>query len=102
VPSYRVPLSHGMERVSAYVNARDILKLSEDELRALRDLKFSSAISAWRAAAAGPTTNQERRDAGPHGEMAAKPARPTIALSVIVLLGAGGTGVVGGHARRHH
>jgi len=80
-----------LERISAYVNARDILALSADELRELRDLRLSLGYL-------GLESGGERvlrfihKGATPHEmiEMAHKARTAGIALSVIVLLGVGG------------
>lgn len=87
-----------LERISAYVNARDILALSEDELEELRDLKFSLGYL-------GLESGGERvlrfihKGAIPKDmvEMARKARTADIALSTIVLLGVGGVALSEDH-----
>jgi len=89
-----------LERISAYVNARDILRLSEEELRKLRNLGFalgylgleSGNLAVLRSIHKGSTPADMV-------EMADKARRADIALSVIVLLGAGGRALSDDHVR---
>ncbi|HNR36184.1 MAG TPA: radical SAM protein [Candidatus Hydrogenedentes bacterium] len=89
-----------LERISCYVNARDILRLSEDELRTLRSLGFSlgylglesGSLAVLRAIHKGATPADMV-------EMAGKARDAGIALSVIVLLGAGGRALSEDHVR---
>lgn len=80
-----------LERISAYVNARDMLKLSDEELGRLRDLGFSLGYLGLESGSA-EVLRYIRKGATPQNmvEMAAKAREADIALSVIVLLGAGG------------
>ncbi len=89
-----------LERISSYVNARDILKLSEDELRTLRALKFSLGYLGLESGGAH-VLRSVHKGATPDNmvEMADKARRADIALSVIVLLGAGGRALSEDHMR---
>ncbi len=80
-----------LERISAYVNARDILKVTEAELRELRDLRFSLGYLGLESGSM-EVLRYIRKGATPEDmiDMAAKVHNADIALSVIVLLGAGG------------
>lgn len=89
-----------LDRIAAYVNARDILRLTRDELRALRELRFSLGYPGLESGGAdvlafihkGATPNDMI-------EMATRARQANIALSVIVLLGAGGQALTGDHVQ---
>lgn len=89
-----------LERISAYVNARDILRLSGEELRALRDLGFSLGYLGLESGSAR-VLREIHKGATPAdmAEMAGKARGAGIALSVIVLLGAGGHALSEDHVR---
>ncbi len=89
-----------LERISAYVNAKDILRLSEEELRTLRDLGFSLGYLGLESGGA-EVLKFVRKGATPDDmvEMAMKARNADIALSVIVLLGAGGQALSDDHVR---
>jgi len=89
-----------LERISAYANAKDILRLSEDELRTLRNLGFSLGYLGLESGSAA-VLKSVRKGAAPEDmvEMAVKARKADIALSVIVLLGAGGQALSEDHAR---
>ena len=85
-------------RISAYVNARDILNLSQEERIALRALKFSLGYLGLES---GSTAVLERIRKGATPEdmtaMARAAREANIDLSVIVLLGAGGQDLSASH-----
>ncbi len=89
-----------LERISAYVNAKDILRLSEEELRTLRSLGFSLGYLGLESGGA-EVLKSVRKGATPDDmiEMALKARKADIALSVIVLLGAGGQALSKDHVR---
>jgi len=89
-----------LERISAYVNARDILRLAPDELAALRELKFSLGYLGLESGS-GRVLKRVHKGATPEDmvAMAAKARAADIALSCIVLLGAGGLALSEDHAR---
>jgi len=89
-----------LERISSYVNARDILRLSEEELRALRRLGFSLGYVGLESGSFD-VLRSIHKGATPADmiKMAAKARDAGIALSVIVLLGAGGRALSGDHVR---
>lgn len=89
-----------LERISAYVNARDILRLSEEQLQALRCLKFSLGYLGLESGGA-EVLKFIRKKATPDDmiEMAAKARNADIVLSAILLLGAGGRALSEDHVR---
>lgn len=89
-----------LERISAYVNARDILRLSPDELARLRSLKFSLGYLGLESGSA-EVLELIRKGATPADMtgMADAARDADIALSVIVLLGAGGVALTAEHIR---
>lgn len=89
-----------LERISAYVNARDILRLSEEELATLRELGFSLGYLGLESGSAR-VLKRIHKGATPEDmmAMAAKARGADIALSSIVLLGAGGMALSEDHAR---
>ena len=89
-----------LERIAAYTNARDIARRSAEELRQLRRLRFSLAYLGLESGS-GAVLDLVRKGATP-GDMVdmARAAREAdIALSAIVLLGAGGKALSGDHIR---
>jgi radical SAM superfamily enzyme YgiQ (UPF0313 family) len=89
-----------LERISAYVNAKDILRLSETELRALRGLRFSLGYLGLESGSAD-VLKCVHKGATPDEMigMAEKARAADIALSAIVLLGAGGEALTRDHVR---
>jgi len=89
-----------LERISAYVNAKDILRLSETELRALRELRFSLGYLGLESGSA-EVLKYVHKGATPDDMigMAEKARAADIALSAIVLLGAGGEALTQDHVR---
>jgi hypothetical protein len=88
-----------LERIAAYVNARDILRLSHEELYRLRQLKFSLGYLGLESGS-GEVLDLIRKGATPDDmvQMAHAARRAEISLSVIVLLGAGGAALTLEHA----
>jgi hypothetical protein len=89
-----------LERIAAYVNARDLLRLSGEELRMLRALRFSLGYLGLESGSAR-VLELIRKGATPEDmiEMARVARGADIALSAIVLLGAGGRALTGDHIR---
>ena len=89
-----------LDRISAYVNARDILRLSKEELRRLRDLHFSLGYLGLESGSA-QVLDLVQKGATPDDmiNMARVAREADIALSVIVLLGAGGRALSDDHVR---
>ncbi len=89
-----------LERISAYVNARDIVRLSSEELGTLRGLGFSLGYLGLESGSAS-VLRAVHKGASPGDmiEMARKAREADIALSCIVLLGAGGAALTGEHVR---
>lgn len=89
-----------LDRIAAYVNARDILRLTPDELNTLRALKFSLGYLGLESGNAD-VLKYVHKGATPIDmiEMANKCREADIALSAIVLLGAGGTALSPDHVR---
>ncbi|HQN00169.1 MAG TPA: radical SAM protein [Candidatus Hydrogenedentes bacterium] len=89
-----------LERISAYVNARDLLRLSDEELRQLRGLEFSLGYLGLESGSR-EVLRLIHKGATPETmvEMADKARKADIALSAIVLLGAGGKALSKEHIR---
>jgi radical SAM superfamily enzyme YgiQ (UPF0313 family) len=87
-----------LERIAAYINARDLLRCSTDELRQLRALRFSLGYLGLESGS-GSVLELIRKGATPRDmvEMASVARDADIALSAIVLLGAGGAALTGDH-----
>jgi radical SAM superfamily enzyme YgiQ (UPF0313 family) len=89
-----------LERIAAYTNARDLLRCSPAQLRQLRDLRFSLAYLGLESGS-GAVLELIRKGATPEDmvEMARVARNADIALSAIVLLGAGGAALSEDHVR---
>jgi radical SAM superfamily enzyme YgiQ (UPF0313 family) len=88
-----------LDRISSYVNAKDILRLSPEELKTLRRLKFSLGYLGLESGSA-EVLKLIRKGAASEDmlAMSEKAREADIALSVIVLLGAGGEALSRDHA----
>ncbi len=89
-----------LDRIAAYTNARDLLRCSAEELRHLRSLRFSLAYLGLESGSAA-VLELIRKGASPEDmiEMARVARDADIALSAIVLLGAGGSALTEDHIR---
>lgn len=89
-----------LERIAAYTNARDLLRCSPEDLRRLRGLRFSLGYLGLESGSAA-VLELIRKGATPEDmmEMARVARDADIALSVIVLLGAGGQALTEDHIR---
>ena len=87
-----------LERISAYTNARDILRLSPEELARLRELRFSLCYLGLESGGAA-VLERIRKGASPEdmAGMAEKARAAGMDLSAIVLLGAGGRALTADH-----
>ncbi len=87
-----------LERIAAYTNARDLLQCTPEELGRLRSLRFSLAYLGLESGSAA-VLELIRKGASPEDmvEMARVARDADIALSAIVLLGAGGTALSEDH-----
>ncbi|HOC74224.1 MAG TPA: radical SAM protein [Candidatus Hydrogenedentes bacterium] len=87
-----------LERISAYTNARDILRLSPEELDRLRELRFFLCYLGLESGGAA-VLERIRKGASPEDmvEMAEKARAAGMDLSAIVLLGAGGRALTADH-----
>jgi hypothetical protein len=87
-----------LERIAAYTNARDLLRCAPDDLRRLRHLRFSLAYLGLESGSAA-VLELIRKGASPEDmiDMARVARNAGIALSAIVLLGAGGIALSGDH-----
>jgi histone acetyltransferase (RNA polymerase elongator complex component) len=89
-----------LERISAYTNARDLLGLSPEDLKRLRSLRFSLGYLGLESGSA-KVLELIRKGAAPKDmiQMARVARDADIALSTIVLLGAGGSALTDDHIR---
>ena len=87
-----------LERIACYANARDLLRCSPGELRRLRAFRFSLAYLGLESGSAA-VLELIRKGASPKDmiEMARIARDADIALSAIVLLGAGGKALSADH-----
>ncbi len=89
-----------VERIAAYTNARDLLRCSPDELRQLRDLRFSLAYLGLESGSAAVLDLIRKGASQDDMVQMARAARDAgIALSAIVLLGAGGAALTEDHIK---
>lgn len=87
-----------LERIAAYTNARDLIRLGPEELAELRALRFSLGYLGLESGSAA-VLELIRKGAAPGDmiEMARRAREANISLSAIVLLGAGGAALTEEH-----